>query len=236
MKRLYKLFLCVFICVVILLLDLCSVFAYENHNITEQEQIEIPDNLYLEINDTCSGHKFFEQADVSSKGDFVVFCSEVVYKSETKTNIYRNFVDIYDSCGDLICELSFRKCICAVRISDECVFIIFKNNVLVFDIQTKEIQFYDTTDLNLLQNDAAEILQLQNFTSGNYRYKMSAGLFFKDGYNKLIKYSENQKEVILEYSMDFGYFVKQTITYVVLFLACTFPLAHFMRRRKKKAE
>ncbi len=233
MKKLQKLFVLILLCAIIFVLNVSIGFAYENNSITEQNEIEIPHNLYLEINEDCKGHKSFEQADANAAGDFVVFGSEIYRDKEARMNIYRNFADIYDSDGNLICELSFKKCICAVRISNDTVFIIFKNNVLTCDLKTKETHFYETSELNLWANGDTDIIQTQKFTSGNNQYKMSKGLS-QDGYTKLIKISENRNEVILRYSMDSGYSIKQTVTYTVLFIACTFTLVKHIRRRKLK--
>lgn len=233
MKKLQKLFVLISLCAIIFIPNVSIGFAYENNSITEQNEIEIPHNLYLEINENCKGHKSLEQADANAVGDFVVFGSEVYHDKEARMNIYRNFADIYDSDGNLICELSFKKCICAARISNDAVFIIFKNNVLTCDLKTKETHFYETSALNLWANGATDIIQTQKFTSGNNQYKMSSGLL-QDGYNKLVKFSENRREVVLEYNMDSAYFIKQTISYTFLFVICSLSIVNYIFRRKAK--
>lgn len=239
MKIRCKLFVATLLCIIFVFLNSYTVWAFQNDEIAEQKEINIPENLFLATSDVCDGHENFEQADVNSKGAFVILTSSHFFDEDSRQNIFRIYVDIYNSNGQLVKELSFKKCTCAVRISDDAVYIIFLKNVLTYDIDSGEMHFYDTRSLDLWGDDGNNILQTRKFTCGDSTYKMTKNLFSEGKYNKLIKYTSGTKEVVAESLTDYNDFIKSCVCTVILIAGGTLNLIfiiHRIRHRQSKAK
>lgn len=234
MKIRYKLFVSMLLCIITVFLNSYSVLAFQNDEITKQKEINIPENLFLSTSDICDGHENFEQADVNSKGEFVIMTSSHFYDKGSRQNIFRIYVDIYNSSGQLVKELSFKKCTCAVRIADDAVYVIFLKNVLTYDIDSGEMHFYDTRSMDLWVDDGKNILQTRKFICGDSTYKMTKNLFSEGKYNKLIKYTSGTKEVVAESLTDYNDFIRSCVYAVILIAGGILNLMFIINRVRHK--
>lgn len=158
---------------------------------------EFPGNLDLHINQECSGHTYFLQADANKNGDYVVLSHKENYDKENNDVFKKKYVDVYNSDGEFRCEVVFTtEKEPALRIDGNTVYLIFYNNLLTFDIVTQAINYYDIPGDKLWESTNREIIQTEKFNVGGWHYECKRNL--KMGYMQLIRSNDTQSDVLIE--------------------------------------
>lgn len=158
---------------------------------------EFPKNLELHINQECSGHTYFLQADANENGDYVVLSHKESYDKENNDVFKKKYVDVYNSDGEFLYEVIFTtEMEAALRIDGNTVYLIFYNYLLTFDIVTQAINYYEISGDKLWEYTNKEIIQSEEFTVGGWDYECKRNL--KIGYMKLIRSNNTESDVLIE--------------------------------------
>lgn len=177
----------------------CMSFAFSVSEIPKIKINEFPENINLYVNQNCSGHTYFLQADANENGDFVVLSHKEKYDKKNNDIFDKKYVDIYNSEGEFCFELVFTtKMNPVLRMDGDILCLIFNNNLLTFDIETEELNYYDIPGNELWEYTNSEISQEEEFTVGAWKYKCVRNM--KIGFVKLIRSNDEQSDVLIEMS------------------------------------
>ena len=186
--------------VVICLLSVVSFYAFgvsvsKNIGVEILEETYLPHELNFKIQSECTGHSFFNQATVQEDGAFAVHTFGVV-DDKSWTNFEYNFIDIYDSSGNFLKEMTFEsKENVAIELVDSTLNIYFYSSVVCYDLKTEDLHYYIVSDGAALDNGVIERLRAEKFKVGKWTY------YYKEcfeGYTKLLRTDGEIVETILE--------------------------------------
>ena len=173
-----------------------SVLALDDHAGSTLDAIELPPDLNLNISNTCSGHKFFEQAAANESGYFAIFALHVDPDALADVDFQKVYIDIYQPDGTFLQELSFAtRQAFALAMEENCVDIIFRNSILIYNFISQELAHFaipTESEGNGLMYDQ---LNGKKFTAGEWEYTCKKGFL---GYVKLSRTNGEQKQMLLE--------------------------------------
>lgn len=174
-----------------------STLAANFHGIEILGEYQLPDNLSIHFSDVCSGHSSFKQAAARDDGWFAV-CSLYTNTEENIEQIYSlHYVDIYDSKGNFVEELSFSTDLDnAIELTDDALIIYFQTFVISCDLQSREISSYSIPPRATVENGLLSTLASDSFTSGKWIYHASGGWV---NYTKLIRSNDFESQVLIDY-------------------------------------
>lgn len=177
--------------------NICMSSALSVTEIPKVKIDEFPENLELCISQECSGHTYFMQADANENGDFVVLSHKEKYDKENNDVFSKKYIDVYNSEGDFCYEIIFTtERTPALRMDGNTVYLIFYNNLLTFDIETKDIKYYEISGDKLWEYTNSEIKQKEEFVVGGWNYECKRNI--EIGFVKLIRSNDTQNDVLIE--------------------------------------
>ena len=167
------------------------------------EEIDLPEDLNFSVNDTCTKHAYFEQAAANENGCFAVYSLHVNPDAPEDVDYTKKYIDIYNSDGTLLQEISFYTTYSlAFELKENTINIYFRLSALVYDLATQEIKCYAipeglAVNGKLYNADGEEYKQLRSkvFTAGGWTYSCKKGLY---GYTELIRSNGEQEQVVVE--------------------------------------
>lgn len=175
----------------------CLSFALSVTEIPKVRIKEFPENLDLHISQECSGHAYFLQADANENGDFVVLSHKEKYDKENNDVFSKKYIDVYNSEGDFCYEIIFTtERTPALRMDGNTVYLVFYNNLLTFDIETKDIKYYEIPGDKLWEYTNSEIKQKEEFAVGGWNYECKRNI--NVGFVKLIRSNDTESDVLIE--------------------------------------
>ncbi len=201
MAVLKKILSMLFVCIFIIGYFKSYSSASFTDNIYYYDDIDMSD-LSVTISDTYTANKCIMQADANENGCFATMTYYFAYAQDSNIDsVYfkKKFVDIFDNAGNFICELIFyTKIDPTLRISGNCVYIFFFDTVLIFNINSRDIKYYlfDPASIDISKQES-------EFEVGKWKYKLSKSQAL--GYRQLIRYSDNETQILIDIPMQFDY-------------------------------
>ena len=198
MRKTTQTILQVFLIVLLVLISLTTVSALEFAGIQVLDEIDIPENLNFSVRDTCSEYDYYMQATAREDGCFAVYARQVDMDNRYGTDFEKVYIDLYDSDGDFLQEISFTTPFdLAVELTKETVNIYFYKSILVYNLETQELLNYSIPDGAAVNGGVYKNLRKKEFVSGEWTYicKKTSG-----EYTELIRSNDDQLEVLVELS------------------------------------
>ena len=219
------------ICVVVFIFFYfsCISFAVSVSDIPRHKINELPIDLDLQINQECSGHSYFLQADANEKGHFVLFSHKDTLDKINNDIFKRKYIDVYNSDCEFCFELVFVTTMePALRLVGNTVYLIFYDNMITVDIETKEINYYSIPGSELWEYTNSEIIQDEEFTVGAWTYECKRDMQF--AFTKLIRSNNAYTDVLIEMPGS------QNKAYYGVFFAIGAGIVLFIIKKKKLHE
>ena len=138
------------------------------------------------------------QATAREDGCFAVYARQVDMDNRYGTDFEKVYIDLYDSDGDFLQEISFTTPFdLAVELTKETVNIYFYKSILVYNLETQELLNYSISDGAAVNGGVYKNLRKKEFVSGEWTYicKKTSG-----EYTELIRSNDDQLEVLVELS------------------------------------
>lgn len=206
-----------------------SALAYGDSLYSSGNEIAIPDDLDFSVNDTCSGHLTFQEADAREDGMFIVVAHHYVSGEHTEDTFIKKYIDIYSSDGTFLQELTFRtEFAFSTALTEDEIVLYFYDYALVYDLQTQELKAYSTP-----KGDSQKNLFQKSFTRGTWTYQCegSAG-----NYWRFVRSNGTEEQVLVELSGNVyssGLTLPLAIAMAVVAL-CLWVQFGLRKRRKKR--
>lgn len=182
--------------VVFLTINCISAASLPLDTIPILEEIDLPSNLDFSVSNTCSGHAYFMQAAANEDGGFAVYSRHVTSGDYSKADFKRVYIDIYNSDGALLQELSFTTSLdLAFGYEDNTLKIYFYNSVLIYDLTTQELLHYAIPEGAAVNGETYKRLRSEEFSVGNWTYSLENGFI---GYVKLVRNDGKQTQILVE--------------------------------------
>ncbi len=181
------------------------------------KELEIPETLNFNINDTCSEHDFFTQATVQEDGTFAVHTFGIVAGDKRRSDFESHFIDIYDAEGNFLKEIAFQsKNDIAIELVDSILNIYLYSSVVCYDLKTEDVHYYLVGDNAAWESGVVKRIRAEKFKVGNWTY------YYKDcfeGYTQLLRTDGAIVQTVLERpGRDKSYIVPGVLFGVVGFL------------------
>ena len=197
------------------------------------KEIEISSDFKIHINYECVGHMYFLEADANLNGNVVILAHQEHIKPESNGVFVNKFVDIYNPDGEFICEIAFTSDMSPVlRIEGNNVYLVFYNNMLTFDIDTKEFHYYVIPGNEIWQNSHYEIKQNDKFSCGEWNYKCKRN--FSLDCVELTRYNNKSTEIIYKTEGDSKVFFNSMLFALPSLIILIFIRKYRKNLRKKK--
>jgi len=209
-----------------------SVSALEVGGIPVIEEIELPQDLNLSVKNTCSEHSYFMQATADETGQFAVY-SLYINPEDRENNYERVYIDIYNADGLLLQELSFKTPFSlAIELMGDELNIYFYKSVLVYNIDTQEMQHYSIADGVAVNGGKFKNLRSKEFVKGNWEYSCKNSFH---GYTKLTRSNGNQTQVLVEMPGEESIFLPAFLSSVVIVIICL-ATRNWIKKTKNKEQ
>lgn len=182
--------------IVLLSMNYVSADALPIDTVPILEEIDLPSDLDFSVSNTCSGHAYFMQAAANEDGCFAVYSRHVTSGDYSKVDFKRVYIDVYNSEGALLQELSFTTSLdLALEYEDNAVKMFFYNSVLIYDLTTQELLHYAIPEGSAVNGGMYKHLRSKEFSAGNWVYSLENGF---NGYVKLVRSDGKQVQVLVE--------------------------------------
>ena len=225
------------ILIMVMLLFYCfSIFAWainvsEVNNEVLQESV-LPNDLNFAVSDTCSHHKFFRQATARQDGTFAT-CTVGVYVDNLRSDTNKKFIDIYNSNGEFIEELSFETSSdLAIELTEQTLNIYLYSERLCYDLESKKVSYYLTAHYEAYNSGYVETLRRDKFTVGEWTYSYKSTIL---GHTQLIRSNGSEKQTLLEMQgsklTDAKYVVVDILFFVLFFVLIKFVCKKYKRQQ-----
>lgn len=184
-------------CIFLMLMVFCvNASALEFGGIPVLQELELPDDLDFSVSDTCSDHMFFMQASAREDGYFLIYSRHTDLTGDSNDTFKRVYIDIYDSEGVFLQELSFVSPLdLAVEITEESVNMYFYSSVMVYDLETQELTCYAISDGAAVNGGLYQTLREDEFVCGDWQYRCIKSF---DGYTQLVRSNNDQEQVLVK--------------------------------------
>lgn len=203
-------------------------------NLFRFDEIDVPTDFSIEISDTYTENKCIVQADANKNGDFATMTYNVNYaqdKIEDSLFFSKKFVDIFNSKGEFVCELIFvTEQFPTLRMSENFVYLLFFNTVLVFNFDNREIKYYSFAPVILENYPEETISNRDEFVVGKWNYKLSKPQAL--GYRQLTRSSDEATELLIQIPKQ----INIGNVFTVLVVGFSVYIIIRKKRKTKKAE
>lgn len=219
-------------CSLLVLLLLCTVARLDvsaDNSISLIKEIQLPEFINITTNTTCSGHRFFIQASACEDGSYLITTLQIDDENpSSKETFEKVFIDIYDSTGEFIEELSFTTTFdFAVEMTTTTVNIIFYDFVVSYNYATKECSCFEISDAT----NTFHALRKEKFVSGEWEYRCTKSPFM--GYKTLTRNNGKCEQVLIDFPGLIGVTNKFYIGGIIGFTI--FAICLILIIRKKRA-
>lgn len=171
-------------------------FASNPDQIIFDEEIALPENLEFTESNVCSTHSYFEQAAANDSGQFLIYSHHADFENPSNTDWEKVYIDIYNSDGTFLKELSFKTSFdFAVEFKEEFINIYFYNFALVYNLNNSELHNYTIPDGIAIDNGTYKQLRNKNFIAGDWEYNCKKSFA---GFVKLTRSNGEQTQILVE--------------------------------------
>ena len=228
MKLIYKITCSVL--VLFLSFAVCRFDVLADNDISLTKEIQLPENLNVTTKATCSGHQFFMQASACENGSYLITTLLIDDKKPSSTEMFEKaFIDIYDSTGEFVEELSFTTTFdFAVEMTATTVNIFFYDCVVVYNYTTKECSCFEITDAT----NTIHKLRKEKFVSGEWEYCCTKSPFM--GYKTLTRNNGKIEQVLIDFPGLIGVANQTYIGGIIGFAVFATCLTLVVRKKRRE--
>lgn len=232
-----KYLLCVLISFVFIFCGCITASAVEIEDIKPLTEMDLPDEVGFYVSPVCFGHNYFEQADVDEKGNFIILSSCTEPASASENLFQTEYIDVYNENNEFICEISFTGTGNTVaRISDDCVYIVMFNNMIVYDLAEETVAYYSFPGNSVWKNTVSDLSRGTEFTVGQHNYRCERDINLD--FIRLVRSDEISEEVIIEMPGKENIFEKALrnviIPYFVIIILIVVLITLLLKKYKKQ--
>ena len=195
-----KKFLMIFFCFILVVSVISiSAKAMEICGVPVRDEITVPDNLNLSLNETYIEHEFLKQVTANYTGEYaLLFCN---YEAEGEIKPFTHFyVQLFDSQRNFVCEISFfSKESLTIEYVDSKLNIYFCKMIVVFDITNQEFTCYETDEWAASENGKGSELRKTKFISGKWEYSYKKGFI---GFVELNRTNGLEKQILFKTDLN----------------------------------
>ena len=200
-----------------------------DNSISFTKEMQLPQNINITAKTTCSGHQFFTQASACEDGSYLITTLQIDENPASKETFERVFIDIYDSTGEFIEELSFTTTFdFVVEMTATTVNIIFYDYVVVYNYTTKEFSCFEIADA-INTNQVFHRLRKERFVSGEWEYCCTKSPFM--GYKTLTRNNGKSEQVLIDFPGLVGVANKAYIGGIIGFTVFAILLTLIIRKK-----
>lgn len=164
-------------------------------NIEVLQESVLPNDMNFIINNTCSHHNYFKQATARQDGTFAI-CTVGVFVDDLRSDTNKKFVDIYNSNGEFIEELSFETTSdIAIELTEKTLNIYLYSELISYDLDSKDVSYFTTERYEAFNSGYVETLRQDKFTVGEWTYSYKSTIL---GHTQLIRRNETEKQTLIE--------------------------------------
>lgn len=192
------------------------------------QESALPDNFNFTVNNTCSHHKYFKQATARQDGAFAT-CTVGVFIDDLRSNTNKKFIDIYDSDGEFIEELSFETTSdIAIELTEKTLNIYLYSELISYDLDSKDVSYFTTERYEAFNSGYVETLRQDKFTVGEWTYSYKSTIL---GHTKLMRSNGVEKQTLLETQGTKITEMKYVVVDIFFFIF-VFVLIKFVRKKR----
>ncbi len=208
--------------------------ATEIENFRIIEELDVREVFLIEISNTYTENKSIVQAAANENGDFATFTYYQGYAQDKnrENSSKEKYLDIYDNNGNFVCELRFITALDpSLRMSGNDVYLIFYDKALVFNIVSREINYYKV-DALLLYQETKSIELGNEFEAGKWKYELKKHQAL--GYRQLVRSSDTETQVLIDIPFQINLGPIYSFFGIAVFIVTQIAINRWKRNKKQK--
>ncbi len=195
MKKVQKTVLMLIFLFVCFITSSVGVFALDIGGVTVTKEIDLPEDLSFSESDVVSRYDYFDQVTAREDGSFAVYARQVDMDNPNNNDFEKVFIDLYDSDGDFVKELSFSTpASLAIELAEETLNIYFYQSLLVYNLDTKELKNYSVSKEAVDDSGVFDRLRVNEFKCGKWKYSCKKTNGY---YTELVRNSGDEEQILL---------------------------------------
>lgn len=173
-------------------------FAANEDQVPIIGEFAVPDDYYVKIQETCSGHGYFYDVAMRQDGWFAVVYRTSTQKEDNEGYLSRVFIDIFDETGNFQKEISVKTDEnIVVRLTETSLELFFYDHLLSVDLQSEEITGSRIRAGYADNSGLRETFNRKEFVVDGWEYRCVRTF---TGYTSLVRTKGDTTEVLLSLS------------------------------------
>ncbi len=195
MKKVKKTVLMLIFLFVCFITSSVGVFALDVSDVNVTNEIDLPEDLCFSESDVASRYDYFNQVTAREDGCFAVYARQVDMDNPNNNDFEKVFIDLYDSDGNFIKELSFSTpASLVIELTQETLNIYFYQSVLVYNLDTKDLKYYSASEKAVDDSGVFDRLRVNEFECGKWKYSCKKT---NGDYTELVRNSGDEAQILL---------------------------------------
>lgn len=226
MSQLFRTTMVTLFCTAIMCMMIISVAGED----TSTNQDQFLKDLSLSVLNTQTEHEYFTQAAANAAGQFILVARYTNIRENQDLVFRMHYIDIFDSDGSFVQELSFlTEASFVAGITETHINLYFYDCVVSYELATQIVHYQAVLPGEFIENGTFKDLQSSSFSVGEWEYRCKKGFH---GYTQLTRESGSGVEILASFPGN-GYTIWNTLGAAALGALLILAIVICIKKRKQ---